>query len=296
MPASFREVDINAGVDEKLPSGNFAGIIVPLTGSNVVKLVGGANLKVFSTNPTMVPVEEISDSHQRAMANQKNPTPGEFRFFRVTGKAVPGLDKVQIQAVDPRTSQKEAILKVLVLRQYVVTISLRPTQVLDEQKNIVSFTDVPFDGKKLIEEMNVIWTPQANIVFQLGKTDPVVIPSHSPKSRGVEINDKDTAKELVRQKDSKAALTAYLVRQAFHGGDVVNGVTDVKDGFALISDKRSPRTLAHEAGHYLGSSSELVYGHPEKNPLYLMSKEGGRSGLKIPYSAVPSFNKGYTTT
>jgi len=71
--------------------------------------------------------------------------------------------------------------------------------------------------------------------------------------------------EITKLKDGNN-FTAYFVRRAFHAKQVL-GVTDEKAGVALIGDDRSDRTLAHEAGHYLGSHNDSgtftsTYGHP----------------------------------
>jgi hypothetical protein len=79
-------------------------------------------------------------------------------------------------------------------------------------------------------------------------------------------------------------------------GTSANGVTDPKERVSLIADSRSDSTMAHEAGHFLGSLNEKgtfssVYSHPEKSQEMLMHEQ--HTGKKIPYSAVPNFNYGY---
>jgi hypothetical protein len=309
MSAAFREVFPYAGVDEHTPAGN-VGIVVPLKGANVVLLADGPDLKVEAIPKLAVQVDEIRDpQYYTALANAQNPGKGidiaytmamlkrgTYRIFKITGNSVPGLDAAWVKALNPRTSRVEATLKVLVLRQLTVKIAIRPVQVLDGQKNVVSFTDAPFDPQVLLQQMNSIWTPQANVVFQLGRTDPALIDGLSPKADGADITSPALSESFQCMKDAGAALTAFLVRRAYDGRDWVLGVTKAKDGFALIGDNRSPNTLAHEAGHFLGSLSESgryshEYGHQGTDAELLM-RDGG-AGRKIPFGLVPDFNKGY---
>ena len=106
-------------------------------------------------------------------------------------------------------------------------------------------------------------------------------------------------KELIAAKGSAKGLTAFMVNQALDNGKVVNGVTNAKDGVALISDNRGDSTIAHEAGHYLGAVDDKgkfisTYGHPGSQAVEMLMRDGG-AGRKIPYGRVPDFNKGYTS-
>jgi hypothetical protein len=299
MPAKFRQVTPYAGMDENLPSGG-AGMIVALNGSNLVKLVDGAGLDVVCSDMTrsMVLLDEITDQHQMALANTVNPTAGPFRLFKVTAKSVPGMDKVAAEAF-PKNNRKnaQAKLKVLVLRPREVTISLRPAQVYSAAaKGYVNFTKIPFDPNQLRDEMNSIWTPQANLIFKLGKADPAPLKVLTENSQGADIVDPATLNELVSLKDGNN-FTAFFVRSAFEGSDRPLGVTDPKSGVALIGDNRTNNTLAHEAGHYLGSYGENgkytgKFGH-QGTDVDLLMRDGG-AGRRIPYSLVPYFNRGYT--
>ncbi len=301
MAARFRQVALYAGVDESLPTGG-AGIVVPLSGSNQVKLVDGGSLTVVCSDTTksMVLLDEITDRHQLKLANQQNPAAGSFRLFKVTAKGVPGMGKVTVDAFSGagKTRRAEASLKVLVLRPKEVTISLRPVQVFSAaDKKYVDFTQIPFDAKKLLAEMNTIWKPQANVTFKLGKTDPAPMKVLTPQSLGADIQDPATLKELESLKDGNN-FTAFFVRRAWDGSDRPMGVAHPKAGVALIGDDRSERTLAHEAGHYLGSYGDSGkftgnFGHQGTDTDLLM-RDGG-AGWRIPYSLVPSFNRGYTS-
>jgi hypothetical protein len=80
------------------------------------------------------------------------------------------------------------------------------------------------------------------------------------------------------------------------GGTPDLGSTIAKEQISLIGNSRSDSTMAHEAGHFLGSLNEKgtynsKYGHPEKSQGMLMHAD--HTGNKIPYSAVVNFNYGY---
>ena len=309
MPAIFREVFPYAGVDELTATGNVA-IIVPLKGSNVVLLEGGSNLKVASTLRPAVQVDEITDPHYfTALANQLHPIDsiemvytiaqlklGIYRIFKITGNSLAGFDVAKVQAINPRTSRVEATLKVLVLGKKLIKISIRPAQIRGDQEKLVSFTNASLNVQSLVDQMNAIWQPQANIVFQLAKSDPALIDGLTPKSEGADIKNPTLLASFQNQKDTSADFTAFLVRRAYDGNDVVNGVTNAKAGVVLISDSRSESTLAHEAGHFLGALGEdgkyiKDYGHQGTDPKLLM-RDGG-AGWKIPFGLVPDFNKNY---
>jgi hypothetical protein len=319
MPAAFRQVSPFAGVDEMIPSGG-AGIVVPWSEdrrkrSNAVLLVGGAGLHVASNLRHAVEAEEITDPQQlMALASELQLVYGgaglsysvslellkarAYRLYKVTANEVPGLDVAKVQATNPRSSRVEATLKVLVLREKLVKIAIRPVQVLDGRGTKVLFTARFEPPERLLDKMNAIWTPQANVVFSLGRTDPALIDGLTPNSDGADIQSPTTRPGFLSNKDKAAAVTAFLVRTAYDGAvGAVRGVVDPEAGFMLISDGRGETTLAHEAGHFLGSLDEhgkfsLRYGHPGGQDPVLLMRDGG-AGWKIPFSQVTDFNKGY---
>jgi hypothetical protein len=305
MPPTFQELMPCTGVDEHPPSGA-AAIVVPLgpkgeKGSNAVVLADGPGLHVASTT-LAVQVDEITDPGRHPNWAKLLPlvipihklNAGAIKIFNISSNSLVGWDVAKVQATktNERTSKAEATLKVVVLSYISKTISIRPTQVRDGHGNKVSF-NAPVDPQRLLDEMNSIWKPQANIEFKLGRTDPALIEGLKPDSKA-DVND--LLDSFVKSKDPTADLTMFLVRKAFDKREV-DGVTRAKQGIALISDARlSNRTFAHEAGHFLGSLNEhgkysQDYGEQGTNPDYLMSRVG--SGRRIPYSQVPDFNKGY---
>jgi hypothetical protein len=298
MAAKFREVTKYSGVDEDL-SASYQGMVVPLKGANQVMLGDGVGLTVRANLPSMVKVKEITSNYPASLTADQtaNLKSGALRLFEISADVVPGMDKAYVTAKDSKGVEK-AKLKVLVLRPRPATISIRPVYVIQGTQEVLLTTDSS-GAQSLVDAMNAIWTPQANVVFTLESSDKAVIKGISPQATGVDITNAVIAKELIAAKGSAKGLTAFMVNQALDNGKVVNGVTDAKVSIALISDKRHDSTIAHEAGHYLGAVDDKgkfisTYGHPGSQAVEMLMRDGG-SGRKIPYGMVPDFNKGYTS-
>ena len=300
MAATFREVTAYSGVDENLPTGG-QGIVVPSGGSTLVILQDGRGLDVRSTIPSKVYVYEFKTRQERAGAvrNASNPSEAMRRFdddswriFRIKADAPVGFDKVRVEAKNTKTHKAEATLKVIVLDKKTVKVAIRPAQVRDG-KQLVSLGKAA-DAQKLLDEMNAIWNPQANVYFELGRTDAATIDGLSPQADAIEMQK--LHKGFLDERDSGSALTFFLVRKVTDGGTADKGATNAKERVSLIADSRSDSTMAHEAGHFLGALTaegkyDSEYGHPEKSEEMLMHVH--HIGKKIPYSAIPKFNYGY---
>jgi hypothetical protein len=296
----FREVAAYSGVDENLPTSG-QGIVVPSGGSTLVILEDAKGFDVRSTIPSKVDVYEFKTKQERADAakNASNPSEairrfddGSWRIFRIKADVPVGFDTVKVEAKKTKASKAEATLKVIVLDKKTVKVAIRPVQVRDG-KQLVSFGSAT-DPKQLLDEMNAIWNPQANIYFELGRTDAATIDGLSPQAEAVEM--KKLPQGFLDERDSKSALTFFLVRKVTNGGTPDNGATNAKERVALIADSRSDSTMAHEAGHFLGALNadgkyDSEYGHPEKSQEMLMHVH--HIGKKIPYSAITKFNYGY---
>jgi hypothetical protein len=304
MAAMFREVAAYSGVDEKLPTKG-QGIVIPSLTSNpgastLVILEGGNGLAVQSTLPARVHVYEFKTKQERADAtrNATNPSDairrleaGSWRIFSIKGSAPVGLDTVKVEAKNS-ANNVEATLKVIVVEKKTVKVAIRLVQVRDG-KQLVSLGDAA-DPDKLLKEMNAIWNPQANIYFELGRTDAATIEGVSPQSEWIEMQKLPDG--FLKERDEHSALTFFLVHRVRDGGTPDLGSTIAKDRISLIAKSRSDSTMAHEAGHFLGSLNEKGnyssnYGHPENSQEMLMHAQ--HTGNKIPYSAVPNFNYGY---
>jgi hypothetical protein len=301
MTAKFREVAPYMGVDENLPSGG-QGIVIPSDGSNLVILQDGKGLKVRSTLPPKVRVYEFQTNQEQSEMAKKASNPseakqrfgdGSWRIFRIEAKAPVGLDKVKVEAKNAK-GKVEATLKVLVVDKKPVKVHIRPVHV----HNGKEFVRLPkaADPNKLLNEMNAIWIPQANVHFELGRTDPAKIAGLSPQTETIEMQK--LPKGFLDEQDSDL-LTFFLVPKVTNGKTHDKGATISKERIALIGESRSDSTMAHEAGHFLGSLSEggkysSQYGHPEKKQDMLMHEY--HTGKKIPYSAVPNFNYSYQSS
>ncbi len=300
MAATFREVAAYSGVDENLPSGG-QGIVVPSGGSTLVILEGAKGLDVRSTLPSKVHVYEFKTKQERAGAARNASNPSEairrfdedsWRIFRIKADAPVGFDKVKVEAKNTSTRKAEATLKVIVLDKKTVKVAIRPVQIHDG-KQTVSLGKAA-DPNKLLDEINAIWNPQANVYFELGRTDAATIDGVSPQAEAIEMQK--LPQGFLDERDSGSALTFFLVRKVTNGKLVDNGATNAKERVALIADSRSDSTMAHEAGHFLGALTaegkyDSEYGHPEKSQEMLMHVD--HTGKKIPYSAVTKFNYGY---
>jgi hypothetical protein len=298
MATKFREVTKYSGVDEDL-SPSYQGLVIPLKATSLVMLSDGAGLTVRSNVPSMVKVREITSKYPGTLTADQTTSlkSGALRLFEITAEVVAGMDKAYVTAKDSKGGEK-AKLKVLVLRPRPATISIRPVFVMDGTK-AVPLTNDKSSAQSLVDAMNAIWIPQANVVFTLESPDKAVIKGLSPQAKGVDITHEDILKELIVAKGSAKGLTAFMVNQAYDNRKLVNGVTNAQVGIALISDTRRDTTLAHEAGHYLGAVDEKgkfisTYGHPGSQSIEMLMRDEG-SGRKIPYGRAPDFNKGYTS-
>jgi hypothetical protein len=307
MAVEFVELFPNAGFTRVTPTGG-PGIVVPYKGSSLVLLDGGKDLKLGTKVQPMVEVKEIKDQQSHhAVVNARFPCEttdkaldlallktGGLRLFKITGNALVGIG-AKIEAVNPRMRKVEAALKVIVLRQKLVKIAIRYVQVRNDQGELVNLSTNRVDAEKLRDEMNAIWTPQANVVFELSLTDPVTIDLLKP-GQPADITEEKLKAAFVAKKDPAAALTFFMVKRAVNQDSKDLGVVNSEAGISLISDDRSSSTMAHEAGHFLGSLSEsgkfsMKYGH-QGTAADLLMRAGG-AGSKIPYELVTNFNYGY---
>jgi hypothetical protein len=296
--ATFREVAPNSGVDEKLPSGG-QGIVIPSGGSTMVILQDGKGLKVKSTLPSKIHVHELTKNQEQSDAAKKAANPseakqrfgdGSWRIFSIKADKPVGLDTVTVEAKNAKGTA-EATLKVLVVEKKTVKVHIRPVHV-HNGKEFVPLGQAA-DPQKLLDQMNAIWLPQANVYFELGRVDPAKIAGLSPQSQTIEMQK--LPKGFLDEQDAKL-LTFFMVPKVTNGKTHDRGATNAKERIALIAESRADSTMAHEAGHFLGSLSEKgnyssEYGHPEKTQNMLMHEY--HTGTKIPYGAVPNFNYGY---
>jgi hypothetical protein len=305
--AKFSEVFSNSGVDENVTP---TGMIVPVRGSNIVRLDNGQDLEVIpAADSKLITIKKLSSAavgaaqivgrtlrtmtgyallspkiRDERKAELASALVGSPRFFEIFGH-LPGV--VTVNATNPRTKKPETSLQVLVLEKTLHKLSVRQVQVSDGHGGWVNHHKKPFNAAALQAEMNSIWTPQANVAFDLVSSTPVKIDDTLPPVvaflRFAELFDKKKDSEHAEHAD----ITMFLVEQVGDdGGNLatssitkVDGITVAKLGVSLISDPNSYDAsrgwvMAHEAGHFLG------FGHRYNKPVLLM-QDGGGADVKI---------------
>lgn len=324
MPAFFQEALATAGIDEDAKP--YPGAIIPLDGSNFVRLIGGRDLRLDA--PKTLKVEELSlqGFMQAALPLfafflallPKALKPGNLsdtRYFRISASIPRSPMRAQVKAVSPRHSKPEAVLDVAVLRPKKVKLSIRPVQIRDAQGGLAFHSRKPFDIAAMVGQMNAIWTPQANVVFELISSNPVPVIDEQEIARILDVDPatRPTLPSLVvlqrfkdlfdALKDRNADLTMFLVERAgdladpkasYRAADRVSGITDSGRRISLISDDRTLlfELMAHEAGHQLGSfigqrGQFVRFGH--RGGVRELMHDGGSTVAKIPFHDVLDF-------
>jgi hypothetical protein len=333
MPAEFHEVLATYGVDD---DGDPPGMIVPVNGANLVALEGGANLNVVPERD-IVTVQKLAPAELSRALVQLNHAMRWVRggralrddavVFSVKAQRTGGADGTKLWAVDSRGRKVGNNFKAVVLGNRQVKIAIQPVKVRDDAGNWVFHAAKQFDAKELRDQMNMIWTPQANVVFDLVSSDPC------------QIEEKELAEALKKAGVQKSAFLEAVHIQAFAGLFVgkrhpdahltffpVKSILDKElsspnaptaypagatwapkgEQFTLVCDQmaldrvRQSRgqpsipgmVLAHEAGHFLGQEKHSLGANA---PIMLMVHGGPIDGFgKIPFDkAVNVFNKKY---
>jgi len=310
-----------AGVDEDARPR--PGMIVPVGGSNVVRLAGGTGLRLQAPRP--LKIEEVPWNQGAILTalsltldligTLKSGALPDARYFQISCPTPIGPVPAQVKAVGGNSSKPEPVLDVAVLRRRKVKLSIRPVQVRGPQGGLVFHSKQPFDFKAMVEQMNFIWTPQANVVFELVSSDPVQIVDEAEIAKILDLKETKEAplpsmvviqrfKDVFnRLKDKSADLTMFLVesvgdlndpRFLYAHATPVLGITDPALGISLIGDKRTSvrELMAHEAGHFIGSSNGpngklMIFGH-RGGPRDLM-QDGGSTVARIPFHDVIDF-------
>ncbi|MBV9985493.1 hypothetical protein [Bradyrhizobium sp.] len=331
MSAVFQEVFPVSGVDG---DANPVGMIVPAGGSNIVRLAGGKGLQLQA--PRTLKIEEVPPPSlpvlltllllpiSVALLTLKRvgiigpAAPDDTRYIRISASTPSARAPAQVQAVRAGSSKPEAVLKVAVLKRRKVRVSIRPVQVRSPQGGLVFHSKKPFDPKAMVEQMNAIWTPQANVAFELVSSDPAQILDRAEIASILDLKmSKDaTLPSMVvlqrfvdvftRLKDKNAELTMFLVESAgdlrdprvlYSHAKVVNGITDPALGVSLISDARTSHRelMAHEAGHFIGSHTGRdgnFMSFPDKGGMRDLMQDGGSEIARVRYQdVIEHFNR-----
>jgi hypothetical protein len=327
--ARFFEVWRCSGVDhDALPS---PGMVVPVGGSNLVVLASaGIDLDVFPTG-NGITLEKVDGSEIiRALIKKNNalmqprvdsqlrdaflPLVWHYKpqYYLVHGRNSVGFPGAALRA-EPRSKRHTgATLRVVALKPMTIKIAIRNVQVPDERGNIVFHSSTPCDPIKERDSMNAIWTPQANIKFELISSEPALIDTRDRSTRealgrgfglkdpntavlGPEIHPAKVRDVFKRHMISDAHMTFFLVDKLRMGSEQPQGTMNSL-GMGFIKGNHAPTTFAHEAGHFLGGTVEKGewdnHGHTFDKDTHkdvrMLMRDGG-AGWKIPFSLVKHF-------
>jgi hypothetical protein len=307
MTARFRQVTDLDGVDEgKGPMD--AGIVVPNGGSNLVFLENGKGLTPLP-NPRTITAQEVTAlSGDDALKSLKDGVPigalhaglnSGKRLFRIGGSGHSGT----ISMVNGKGGA-EAKLTVVLMPPKPIKVALRQILASKDGKLFAPLSQGKFDPAAILAHMNAVWTPQTNIVFSLGSTDPVQIKEIAFDSGGPSRTNPDHAQALTKARDQGADLTIFFAKLVFDPPPTThtpwnyakNGYTDAKNGFCAVADGRLEFTIEHEEGHFLGALNakgqyEKDYGHSGGQDI--MNIDIKSNGI-IPLAMAKIFNKGST--
>ncbi|MEJ1934235.1 hypothetical protein WDZ92_28905, partial [Nostoc sp. NIES-2111] len=290
--------------------GEKPGMIVPVGGTNLVAVDLQPGEQVKASRPHDITLHAVGEKDRakggatrewifglRDFAAYRDapvavsPAP-KGTIFRVGVKKKIGIEQsIAVHAKDGSVVEK---FPVVGLEKKTVTISIRPVMVKapggkgyrDHGKPNPVVADI-------LTQMNVVWHPQANVVFALNSKTPLELDA-LPDT--VNIDDKDMKALFKAAKDLRSKYTFFLVKQVSSGGGDDNGAAEVEIGIALLADRRRATTAAHEAGHLMGSTSgptgRMDYGHPTTAEDRLM--RSGGSAWKVTFDeAITFFNGNY---
>jgi hypothetical protein len=264
MTARFRQVREMGGVVEG--AGPMAAtIVVPAGGSSLVFLEDGQGLKPRPSHGGITFKEITAVSGDDALKFLKEGIPilavlaglsSGKRLFAVSGHGKGGT----IDMVNGKR-HVEAKLTMILMPVKTVTVALRQIQALKDGQGFALLSQKSFEPAAILFHMNLVWTPQANIVFSLGRTDPVPIKEIAFDSGGPSRTNPVHVEALTKAKDQSADLTIFFARLVFDPDpnshtpwrSAVNGYTDPQHGFCAVSDGRAEYTIEHEEGHFLGA-------------------------------------------
>lgn len=334
-PARFHEITRCAGVDEgsKPP-----GMIVPLGGTNVVMIeTSGMDLEVKPANGA-IRLEKFDGRDIARLIRDRNnelmqpgvddqvreayrPGHGALYshkpwFYRVHGRTSTGFPGTLVRAVPRpvpgrRTPVAEATLRVAVVDRMVIKVAIRNVQARDQQGSMRFHAKQPCDPAKEVAQMNAIWTPQTNMVFELVPSADLVVDHNDAKTQeelkkvvgvkpdsraefyaGSNVHVEKFSGWFAQHKVPSTLMTFFVVHQAHSSPDLVygrrgyypEGTMNRQLGVSFISGTRLPSTFAHEAGHWLGDMWHTG------EDISLLMREGG-SGYRITFDLVKGFRE-----
>lgn len=267
---SFGEIAKEYGVDV---DGGAPFMTVPAGGANLVfvTLAKGTRPK-HSANLNVV---DVTDQPFQALAPFGSDVIGlglmaslmgfirasDERLFLVSAKHA-GRGSIVVSSHGNRAPET---LDVAVLPSKTVTLAFRYLQHLDGSGQMTAGTSLkPSGAKGLVEQLNAVYRPQANVLFNLTRADVLAIkePLDQP------ITDVGYHRYLEKEHDINADVTVFFVGKFVHSrSNTVDGTTfpNGKKHDVIVNDKVVPiakgvdpfiRALAHEMVHALGRPSE----------------------------------------
>ena len=317
--AVFQQVFARSGVDE---SRTPTGAIVPLSSKvppefTLVRLTG-ATPEMRLKHPDWITHEEISGSGLLTFVSMYLGSLGltaafplmvqpDTRYFKISGRMA--TKQVDVTAVSRRG--EEGKLQVRVLPRRKVDLSIRPVQVRASSQSsaLVFHSKQPFDINAMVDHMNEIWTPQANVVFNLVSSNPVPIIDEVEIGKAYDQSGPIALPQTVtldrvrnilnRNKDAKAELTLFLVQtcgvldQGGRNTSTPQGVSDDEFPIGLISDARIHihELLAHEAGHLIGRKFNSGKNFHHSGGKFDLMMDGGNVEAIVPFKDVLHFNQ-----
>lgn len=192
-----------------------------------------------------------------------------------------------------------------------LAISVHPRVTLKVTFHLVKIKGGAGDGKdqplsiwntshvtRWLDDLNRIFTPQANIAFKQHKIEEPPIARYSGANAPYKSAEEWTA-EVGKERDGSADANVFLVGKwrgvsDDHYKDVLGSyIIATRD---IVLDDRSSQdsfitTLAHEFGHFLGYRKGHKFGHPDADKKHwLMTTIDKNAGIKIPRQYVLDFN------
>ena len=330
MPSPrFVEILRCNGVDQS--AAPHPGMVVPFLGENQVLLeTSGVDLEVHSSAIKIQEFDGLELTSQMLRGVQDELSKPDVdpqqrdafmpdtawnrpRFFRVMGTIKTGFPGTVVTVVprSTRGGRMAATLQVAVVDRMVIKVAIRNVRARDAQGGMRFHAKRPCDPAKEVAQMNAIWTPQTNVVFELVPSPDLDVDHNDPKTQaelgkayGLKGPATLPAESTVwADKNSEwfaqyrvpgAHMTFFVVHKLHSGGDPVygkggttpNGTMNRPLGVAFISDSRLPSTFAHEAGHFVGDMDHLG------TDIKLLMRGDG-SGYKIPFELAKHFRQSF---
>jgi hypothetical protein len=324
----FLEILRCNGVDQNATP--FPGMVVPFGGENQVLLeTSGIDVEVQQSVLKLQEFDgrelttELLRGVQSALAGPEvDPQQREAfmpdmawqrpRFFRILGTINTGFPGTLVNLVPrSRGGPPAAALRVAVVDRMIIKVAIRNVRARDGHGRMRFHANRPVDPARAVTQMNAIWTPQTNVVFELVPSGDLDVDHNDPKTQtelgkayGLKGPATFAAESTVwadknwdwfaQYRVPGAQMTFFVVHKLHSGGDKVygkggeipNGVMNRQLGVAFIADTRLPSTFAHEAGHYVGDM-----GHDGTDIKLLMRGDG--SGYRIPFELAKHFRQSF---